>query len=755
MTRIFSFSESPERRVTTHESFVPLVFLKIPPLSPPTTHDSPNHPASLARMNPRGRSPGFPRRRARSRVCINHRVNPPPNTRWKYRARPTRISVVSTTAHANADAVDRPRRRRDGRHRARSARVRPRDRSSSMRRARARDRARTGGRGVETPRGRGDPATGAWDDIRVENVRCAVEWRAGRGRRAMVRMDGKTTEGSVGSKRRRARGRRDDGKKSVSTRRVRALGTRGRETSRATSTATGGRDLDEKGGIWSWRRFFVVARRLAPRPGVARGVGGGGAVSVVTRGGRWVPEGFATRDVGTESGAEIDDKSGFDVMEEWTRRRCIVLRRLIARNLVTDDDVTSNSTQDARDISARQRYETFTKPKVAAQTDMTAVKSRANRGNNNSSDAERKQAHAEATTKGQMRSASAEADAQNQMEGKRTPDNTVVSTLGKARPAPVSSSESDEEALMVQRAKKNWSADAVALGYEIGTIKHSAYVLLAESGTQGMTVASIVGTAQRLSMYSWGQCKTPNNSVTAALSQDETFVRIAPSTYCLRSQLRGSGENLPVPRTSSGSHDSGTTGMGNHGHVGHRDSGHSGPRGRSHKKQRVVPRAQSPMHFVVDEPNYSGYEDDDVVNIQVEDSVDRFDRVDDAKRTAEALARESYRRRMDVYGHSVGDEFGTSFHFASPQVVRPDHSPDGAVAGSCLLYYPTARASERTSVLDSPEEPSEATHRAEKWKHEAKRLHSSKHRSRVVSTLPTWVLEQYNERHNQILRDDL
>ena len=56
----------------------------------------------------------------------------------------------------------------------------------------------------------------------------------------------------------------------------------------------------------------------------------------------------------------------------------------------------------------------------------------------------------------------------------------------------------------------------MALGYEVGTIKYSAYVLLAESGTRGMTVASIVGTAQRLSMYSWGQCKTPNNSVTAA-----------------------------------------------------------------------------------------------------------------------------------------------------------------------------------------------------------------------------------------------
>ena len=177
MTRIFSFSESPERRVTTQESFVPLVFLKIPPLSPPTTHDSPNHPASPTRMNPRGRSPGFPRPRARSRVCINHRRKPPPNTRWKYRARPTRISVVSTTAHANADVstdrvVDATGDTAPG--------------ALGYVRELVRDRCDARAREIELERGvggwkhpavapRGDPATGAWDDIRGENVRCAVE----------------------------------------------------------------------------------------------------------------------------------------------------------------------------------------------------------------------------------------------------------------------------------------------------------------------------------------------------------------------------------------------------------------------------------------------------------------------------------------------------------------------------------------------------------------------------------------------------
>jgi hypothetical protein len=345
------------------------------------------------------------------------------------------------------------------------------------------------------------------------------------------------------------------------------------------------------------------------------------------------------------------------------------------------------------------------------------------------------------------------------VEGKRTPD---VALISHKRPAaPTSSSDSEEEAMMVKRAKKNWSADAVRLGYEEGTIKHSAYILLAESGTTGMTVASIVGTAQRLSMYSWGACKTPNNSVTAALSQDSSFVRIAPSTYCLRSQLRGIDGEMPAPRTSSGSHDSGTTGLGNQRHA---DSGNSG-RGRQSGKRQVAaqpkPRAESPMHFVLDDNSQSEYDEaDDVVNIQViEDAFDRFDRVGEVKRTADALADESYRRRMDVYGRSVAQEFadGSSFHFTPPEIVRPGHSPEASVAGSCLLYYPTANAGLRGAIPESSVEPTEATHRAVSWKDEAKRLHGSRQKTKASSsiTLPTWVLEQYLQEHNQILCDDL
>ena len=61
----------------------------------------------------------------------------------------------------------------------------------------------------------------------------------------------------------------------------------------------------------------------------------------------------------------------------------------------------------------------------------------------------------------------------------------------------------------------------------------------------------------RRRLYSWGTCKTPNNSVTAALSQDTTFVRIAPSTYALRSTLKGGAGPVPQARTSSGSINSG------------------------------------------------------------------------------------------------------------------------------------------------------------------------------------------------------
>jgi hypothetical protein len=48
-----------------------------------------------------------------------------------------------------------------------------------------------------------------------------------------------------------------------------------------------------------------------------------------------------------------------------------------------------------------------------------------------------------------------------------------------------------------KKQRAAWSAEAIALGYETGTIKNSAFVLLAESGATGMTVAAIVEAATK------------------------------------------------------------------------------------------------------------------------------------------------------------------------------------------------------------------------------------------------------------------
>lgn len=49
----------------------------------------------------------------------------------------------------------------------------------------------------------------------------------------------------------------------------------------------------------------------------------------------------------------------------------------------------------------------------------------------------------------------------------------------------------------VKQQRAAWSSEAVALGYEAGTIKNSAYLLLAASGSTGMTVAAIVEAATK------------------------------------------------------------------------------------------------------------------------------------------------------------------------------------------------------------------------------------------------------------------
>jgi hypothetical protein len=61
-----------------------------------------------------------------------------------------------------------------------------------------------------------------------------------------------------------------------------------------------------------------------------------------------------------------------------------------------------------------------------------------------------------------------------------------------------------------KKRKLAWSAEAMALGYETGTIKNSAYVLLAQSGATGMTVAAIVDAAtKRGYVWFWIGCPFP------------------------------------------------------------------------------------------------------------------------------------------------------------------------------------------------------------------------------------------------------
>lgn len=84
------------------------------------------------------------------------------------------------------------------------------------------------------------------------------------------------------------------------------------------------------------------------------------------------------------------------------------------------------------------------------------------------------------------------------------------------------------------------SGTAVSLGYDAGTIKHAAFVVLF-GNSDGLTVPQLVDAISREELHSWVGCKTPRNSVTAALSQDYNFRRVRPWTYALCDALRPFG----------------------------------------------------------------------------------------------------------------------------------------------------------------------------------------------------------------------
>ena len=281
-------------------------------------------------------------------------------------------------------------------------------------------------------------------------------------------------------------------------------------------------------------------------------------------------------------------------------------------------------------------------------------------------------------------------------------------------------------------------------------------------------------------MYSWGTCKTPNNSVTAALSQDTTFVRIAPSTYALRRTLKGGEGPVPQPRTSSGSINSGlgraASGSGLSGGAVAGGRSTLGQKAISSKARRIdrAAAAREQQLRAADAARDAGYEMDDdglggamdggatvslmhaapslmmadagAVGMGMASGYDGMapggggyggygsDARDaryggHASKLSSALHMESYRRRTDLLG-GIGEDWAEDDRLTSAFAVlpaaRPEYDMEEATAGSSLLWYPTANPPAPPAEKPSPlTEPTEALIRASSWKDEAKSLFSS------------------------------
>ena len=282
-------------------------------------------------------------------------------------------------------------------------------------------------------------------------------------------------------------------------------------------------------------------------------------------------------------------------------------------------------------------------------------------------------------------------------------------------------------------------------------------------------------------MYSWGTCKTPNNSVTAALSQDTTFVRIAPSTYALRRTLKGGEGPVPQPRTSSGSINSGLgraasgSGLSGGAVAGARST--LGQKAISSKARRIdraaaareqrlrAAEAARDAGHGLDDDGLGGAMDGGAATVSLMHAAPslmmadaRFGHVgggmasgydgvgagggyggygSDARREygghasklSSALHMESYRRRTDLLdgiGEDWAEDDRLTSAFAVLPAARPEYDMEEATAGSSLLWYPTANPPAPPAEKPSPlTEPTEALIRASSWKDEAKSLFSS------------------------------
>ena len=244
-------------------------------------------------------------------------------------------------------------------------------------------------------------------------------------------------------------------------------------------------------------------------------------------------------------------------------------------------------------------------------------------------------------------------------------------------------------------------------------------------------------------LYSWGTCKTPNNSVTAALSQDTTFVRIAPSTYALRSTLKGGAGPVPQARTSSGSINSGAptrSGSGlSGGAVAGRNASGQNASSKARKRERDAAAKREASAHMGGYQKMGGFKD---AGLDVDAVAEMLgDEYDDAvpgmmmgqsmrvsyvvpkntygqslpggetyEHMARSLAMESYRRRMDVCGGVSSADAET---FVPLPMTKPEYDMEEATAGSCLLWYPTANPAPEFVDRPSPlKEPTEALMRA-------------------------------------------
>ncbi|KAK3241858.1 hypothetical protein CYMTET_48404 [Cymbomonas tetramitiformis] len=97
------------------------------------------------------------------------------------------------------------------------------------------------------------------------------------------------------------------------------------------------------------------------------------------------------------------------------------------------------------------------------------------------------------------------------------------------KPAPAST------AHLVEHAPIDPSELRMPSSFGKGTVKAAAWQVLSTAGIEGLTIQQIAEKIQTEGLRDLSTSKTPEASVTGALSRDVVFYRVKPSTYCLRS----------------------------------------------------------------------------------------------------------------------------------------------------------------------------------------------------------------------------